>query len=149
MKTMRRQVDFLILSFLIIIPSLSYAYDHEYHSQDHPHGHDRDWHGHARSYVGVNFSVWPDNYYDEVPYYGPPDEVLVSAPVYIQEPETIIPSSTPGVELVDSITVNIPNYRGSYTPVTLKRSGSGFIGPQGEFYTEFPKVSQLIVMYGK
>ena len=49
----------------------------------------------------------------------------------------------------DSFTVNIPNYKGSYTPVTLTRSGTGFIGPQGEYYPEFPKIKQLKEMYGK
>lgn len=49
----------------------------------------------------------------------------------------------------DSITVNIPNNRGGYTAVTLKKSGNGFIGPQGEYYPEFPKVAQLVIIYGK
>lgn len=49
----------------------------------------------------------------------------------------------------DSFSVNIPNSKGGYTAVTLKASGKGFIGPQGEFYFEFPKVSQLKAMYGK
>jgi hypothetical protein len=47
------------------------------------------------------------------------------------------------------LTVNIPNSNGGYTAVTLKRSGTGFIGPQGEFYPEFPTVEQLRAMYGK
>lgn len=45
--------------------------------------------------------------------------------------------------------VNILNSQGGYTAVTLKKSGNGFIGPQGEFYPEFPKVEQLRVMYAK
>lgn len=49
----------------------------------------------------------------------------------------------------DSITVNIPNNKGGYTAVVLKKSGNGFVGPQGEFYADFPKVSQLQTMYGK
>ncbi len=49
----------------------------------------------------------------------------------------------------DSITVNIPNSKGGYTAVVLKKSGKGYTGPQGEFYADFPKVSQLQVMYGK
>ncbi|MDE2222880.1 MAG: hypothetical protein KGK03_07400 [Candidatus Omnitrophica bacterium] len=49
----------------------------------------------------------------------------------------------------DTITINIPNSKGGYTPVILKKSGKGFVGPQGEFYSEFPKVSQLQTMYGK
>ena len=49
----------------------------------------------------------------------------------------------------DSFTVNVANTKGGYTAVALKRSGDGFIGPQGEFYAEFPKVEQLRIMYGK
>jgi hypothetical protein len=49
----------------------------------------------------------------------------------------------------DAFTVNIPNSNGGYTAVTLKRSGSGFTGPQGEYYSEFPKVEQLRAMYEK
>lgn len=58
-----------------------------------------------------------------------------------QIPATINPN--------EAFTVNIPNQRGSYTSVILKRSGNGFIGPQGEYYSEFPKIDQLKVMYGK
>jgi len=53
------------------------------------------------------------------------------------------------VETDDSFTINVPNDKGGYTSVLLKKSGKGFIGPQGEFYPEFPKVSQLQAMYGK
>ena len=48
-----------------------------------------------------------------------------------------------------SYTVNIPNAKGGYTAVLLKKSGDGFTGPQGEFYSEFPSVEQLRLMYGK
>ena len=33
--------------------------------------------------------------------------------------------------------------------VTLKRSGNGFVGPQGEYYADNPTVEQLKVLYGK
>ena len=49
----------------------------------------------------------------------------------------------------DIFTVNIPNSRGSFTSVVIKRSGRGFLGPQGEYYQEFPRVAQLKVMYDK
>jgi hypothetical protein len=49
----------------------------------------------------------------------------------------------------NSFVVNIPNSNGSYTPVTIKKSAEGFVGPQGEYYTKFPNVEQLKVMYGK
>lgn len=47
------------------------------------------------------------------------------------------------------IVVNIPNANGTTTAVVLKRSGSGFIGPQGEYYPSFPPMAQLTAMYGK
>ena len=46
-------------------------------------------------------------------------------------------------------TVNIPDSKGGYTPVTIKKSGDGYIGPQGEYYQEFPKVEQLKTTYAK
>jgi hypothetical protein len=49
----------------------------------------------------------------------------------------------------EDITINVSNAHGGYTAVTIKRSGEGFVGPQGEYYNEFPKVEQLRVMYGK
>ncbi len=52
------------------------------------------------------------------------------------------------VALSDSFAVNVPNRYGGYTSITLKKSNQGYIGPQGEFYTEFPSVQQLQVMYG-
>jgi hypothetical protein len=130
------------------------------------HGHNRERHGggfshHDRSFVGVNFSVWPNNYYygaPNYPYY-PDDAVLVSPPVtVIQQPVEVIQppavidnqaQSAAPVDVPDSMTINIPNDKGSYTAVTLKKSGNGFTGPQGEFYPEFPKVAQLKVIYGK
>ncbi|MCA9404917.1 MAG: hypothetical protein KC684_00120 [Candidatus Omnitrophica bacterium] len=45
-------------------------------------------------------------------------------------------------------TVSIPNEYGGYTSIKLTRQDDGFVGPQGEYYEEFPKVAQLQVMYG-
>ena len=67
----------------------------------------------------------------------------ISVPVVSSNPTTV----TAGND--DSYTINVPNAKGGYTSVVLKRSGNGFTGPQGEFYSEFPKVSHLQVMYGK
>jgi hypothetical protein len=71
----------------------------------------------------------------------------VSAPV-IQQTASIA-AAPASVDTDDSFTINVPNEKGGYTAVLLKKSGKGFIGPQGEFYSEFPKVSQLQAMYGK
>ncbi len=48
-----------------------------------------------------------------------------------------------------AFTINIPNADGGYSAVIVTRSAKGYVGPQGEFYPEFPKVAQLQVMYGK
>ncbi len=174
---------FLFLSLLIVRPTPSYA-----------------WHG--RTYVGVNFGVWPGSYYYG-PYYNPyyypyyatpyypsytvvasssyqpvvvngvtyyvnngvyyiytqygyqavaspvmaaPQPQVVSAPSV--QPATVTVSSA-STSTDDSFTINVPNDKGGYTAVLLKKSGTGFVGPQGEFYADFPKVSQLRLMYGK
>jgi hypothetical protein len=65
----------------------------------------------------------------------------------VQQSQAPAPAPTPDTE--GTFTVNVPNDKGGFTPVILKKSGTGYIGPQGEFYPEFPKVEQLQVMYGK
>ena len=47
----------------------------------------------------------------------------------------------------NTVTVWITNSNGSKTPVRLQRSGSGFIGPRGEYYDRMPTNEQLSV-YG-
>ena len=77
---------------------------------------------------------------------GAPVTVSTAASVIQPATVTVAPAST---SPDDSFTINIPNDKGGFTAVVLKRSGNGFIGPQGEFYADFPKVSQLKLMYGK
>jgi len=45
--------------------------------------------------------------------------------------------------------VYLPNSDGTFTTVPIKRYGTGYIGPQGEHYTDFPTVEQLKVTYGR
>lgn len=110
-------------------------------------------------YGGVPYYYDGGYYYRSYPYGG---YVVVQPPVVIPQsiaavpqpslpaavisPEPLVQSQT---QSQDVFTVNVPNFRGGYTPVSLKRSGNGFVGPQGEYYTEFPKVEQLKAMYGK
>ena len=74
----------------------------------------------------------------------PPPGVVVAqpAPVVMAQPPATI-------ETQDSVTVNVPNNNGTYTAVVLRKSGDGFVGPQGEYYTQLPTTDQLRVMYGK
>jgi len=44
--------------------------------------------------------------------------------------------------------VNLANSNGTYTAITIKKFGTGYIGPQGEYYPDFPSVDQLSTMYG-
>ena len=82
-----------------------------------------------------------------------PVPAIVPAPTTPPQATAVSPAQavpTPTTPSADeSFTVNIPNAKGGYTAVTIKRSGAGFVGPQGEFYAEFPKVAQLQAMYGK
>jgi len=74
---------------------------------------------------------------------GAPAPVIASTPVVAAAPVTV------SADTDDSFTVNVPNDKGAYTAVLIKKSGAGYIGPQGEFYSDFPKISQLKAMYGK
>jgi uncharacterized protein YcfJ len=44
--------------------------------------------------------------------------------------------------------VNITNSNGSTTPVILRRSGSMWVGPKGEQYSNLPTPEQLKPVYG-
>ena len=73
--------------------------------------------------------------------------VVVPAPVALQP---VAVPATPATPATSQYTVNIPNSDGTtYTAVVILSKGSGYVGPQGEFYTAFPRVEQLKAMYGK
>jgi hypothetical protein len=85
--------------------------------------------------------------------YVQPQPVVVAQPqqVVVTQPAPQVVVTQPSVPVVaqDAFPVNVPNNSGGYTAVVIKRSGNGYVGPQGEFYAEFPKVSQLKAMYVK
>lgn len=97
-------------------------------------------------YTTVVVSGVPYYYYDNVYYRAYPSGgyVVVPAPVTTS---AVVVNATPEVVQQDVFTVNIPDSRGGYVPVILKKAKNGFIGPQGEFYPEFPSVEQLRLMY--
>ena len=93
---------------------------------------------------GVPYYYYDNAYYR--PYQGgyvvvPPP--VVTQPVYVTQ-EVAAQAQTPGV-----VTINIPNSRGGFTAITLKKISNGFIGPQGEYYSENPTVEQLKTLYGR
>jgi hypothetical protein len=85
---------------------------------------------------------------DNVYYRYTPQGYMVVAPPAVQvvSPVPVVHSLA---DAGQSFTVYVPDSRGGYTGVVITRWGSGFIGPQGEFYPEFPGIEQLGVMYSK
>ena len=92
----------------------------------------------------------PYYYYNGVYYRSCPSGYLV-VPQPVLTPEAVSGpivarsyASAPG-----TVTINVPNANGSFTPVTLVKQGNGYIGPQGEYYSGNPTVDQLKALYGK
>jgi len=164
-------MSIIVLFFTLLLPlglTPSFAYGH---GGGGYHGGGGGYHGYGgHGGFGLGFTYSP--YYDNLGYYYPyypsyyDTGVLVSSPVVITpevivQPSTIVttastypttvisPAQTTTTPMDDDITLNIPNAAGGYSAVLIKKSGKGFIGPQGEFYPEFPKVSVLKVLYGK
>lgn len=107
-------------------------------------------------YAGAPYYYADSFYYRPYQYGGyivvPPP--VVAQPVVVQQ--QVQPIETPAAlmaqpqaaQVSDTVTVNIPNSKGGYTAVTLKKAGHGYIGPQGEYYSEHPTVEQLKTLYG-
>ena len=74
-----------------------------------------------------------------------PQQVIVAQPA----PVVVEQTSPSTIYSGDTVTVNVPNSNGTYTAVVLKRSGNGYVGPQGEYYDQIPTTVQLQAMYGK
>jgi hypothetical protein len=61
---------------------------------------------------------------------------IVQQPVQIEPPPPM------------RFTISVQNSNGSFTPVTLSRAGSQWVGPRGEYYDDLPSVGQLRPVYG-
>jgi hypothetical protein len=85
--------------------------------------------------AGTPYYYGENHYYSQAPNGG---YLVVPPPVLVQPP----------VQMQETVTINIPNSRGGYTAVALRRAGYGFIGPQGEYYANSPTVDQLSALYG-
>ncbi|MFA6217753.1 MAG: DUF6515 family protein [Candidatus Omnitrophota bacterium] len=55
----------------------------------------------------------------------------------------VVPAPTSG-----TVVINVPQVRGGFIAVTLVKRGSGYVGPQGEYYEGNPTVEQLQALYG-
>ena len=141
----KRIILLSVFSLLIIYPTTSFAWygDWDYHGsgRDHPYS----------AYIDRANYIGPADYAPIGPDYIDGSLVIsnVTAPIITPVPTQLITQvPAPPAAQLDEFTVNIPNDHGGYTAVLIKRSGNGFTGPQGEFYPEFPTVSQLKIIYG-
>ncbi len=104
-------------------------------------------------YEVVYVSGAPYYYCDDV-YFRPcrSGYTVVSAPVVVAAPVVavpVVPVQQAQAQYPETVVINVPNAHGTYTPVTLMRHGSGYIGPQGEYYEGNPTVEQLRALYGR
>ena len=101
--------------------------------------------------AGTPYYYSDNYYYQPYPYGGyvvvPPP--VLSQPVVIPQVPVSGAITQSQLQTQEASTINIPNARGGYTAVTLKKAGSGYVGPQGEYYSDNPTVEQLKVLYGK
>ncbi len=102
-------------------------------------------------YTTVVVAGAPYYYYDTVyyrPYYSG-GYIVVPAPVVSPNVVSVPAVTQPQTVSGETVTINVPNSNGSYTPVTLVKHKDGYIGPQGEYYPGHPTVDQLKALYGK
>ena len=84
----------------------------------------------------------------------PPDQPVAQAstpaqPATKEVNQSVNPNSGNGsLSVGDAITINVPNAKGGFTPIKLVKYKDGFIGPQGELYSNHPTIAQLQVLYG-
>ncbi|MCX5713952.1 MAG: hypothetical protein NT033_03895 [Candidatus Omnitrophica bacterium] len=103
--------------------------------------------------AGTPYYYFYNYYYQPYPYGG----YVVVPPPALAQPVVTMPQAIPvtaaitqsQTQIQEVSTINIPNSRGGYTAVTLKRAGTGYVGQQGEYYSDNPTVEQLKVLYGK
>ena len=108
--------------------------------------------GHRTILVGGTTYYYYNNiYYTTYPggYIVVAEPVIPPVPVVVRNPApattVVLQPQSPAL----TVTINVPNSNGSYTPVTLVKKDNGYIGPQGEYYSANPTVEQLKALYGK
>lgn len=93
---------------------------------------------------GTHYYTYNNIYYQQVGDLYRVVEPVALEPVILQPTTRYIPAADQSI-----FKVNIPSNKGGYVKVVLRKSSDGFLGPQGEFYDDFPSVEQLRLMYGK
>ena len=101
--------------------------------------------------VGAIVSVLPDDYYP----------VIIGGMTYYTDGTTYYQRVTQGYQVInppvvvqgqtaeDTVTVQLTNDRGATVSIVLRKSGNGYIGPQGEYYDHLPTADELRPLYGR
>jgi len=91
----------------------------------------------------------------QVIYFQEPAVVSQPQVVYVQQPQQVVQQpiivqqpAQPAPPQPMSMTINVQNSNGSYTPVLLRQVGGRWVGPKGEYYDNLPSVGQLRPIYG-
>ncbi len=92
---------------------------------------------------GVQYYNYNNIYYKPCP----SGYIVVPPPVVVASPVPIVERSRS--DTYETVTINVPNSNGSFTPITLVKRENGYFGPQGEYYPNNPTVEQLRVLYGR
>lgn len=136
---------FLTIAVFILLPKESYAWG-EGHGRDQVaarHGHG----SYAHSNPDLTLVSGMEGVDSRVLVASGPDQTSEE----IDQPATVVVvNNSPQIAManMDTFIVNVPNNKGGYTPVVIKKWGNGYLGPQGELYYPFPEASQLKAMYG-
>ena len=101
-------------------------------------------------YDGIYYT--PDG--DELVAVAPPPEASATVPAAQNAPANTANTPAKAEAMAsqqsgDTITINVPNVSGGFTPVKLVKHDKGFLGPQGEYYPTNPTIAELKVLYGK
>lgn len=141
--------------------------------------HERGWdgadrHGHFRAgfFMGPDWFVGPtvviggvSCYYNDGTYYTQSgDNMAAVMPPPAKPNVTVTPAPAPTTQAAikeqtqaeprviaqpNDTVVNVPNSDGGFTSVILTRHDKGYVGPNGEYYSDRPTPAQLKVFYGR
>ncbi len=67
----------------------------------------------------------------------------------LQKVDTADEVEEQGLDVGDTVSVNIANSDGSVRTVRLTKTEEGYVGPQGEYYETMPTIDHLEEVYGK
>ena len=77
----------------------------------------------------------------------PTAPATATATAAAQAPVQVQPAALPASSAPETSAFRMPNSNGSETLVTLTRHGSGWLGPQGEYYPSYPSQEQIRERY--